>query len=72
VSTSAPTPHDSPDPDDELLTIADLSAYGLTPADVRRPAPWATEYVALDGGPAWRAEDLAELLHGTDDEEGCT
>jgi hypothetical protein len=59
---SSPTPGDGPDRDDDLLTAADLAAYGLTPQDVRRLCPWAVEYTALDGGPCWQAEDLAPLL----------
>lgn len=46
----------------EYVTLMDLAAIGLTADDVRRRCPMAVEYTALDGGPCWRAEDLARLL----------
>ena len=50
----------------DYVTEDDLDALGLTPVDVRARCPWATEYVALDGGPCWALEDLAELLGDTE------
>jgi hypothetical protein len=49
----------TPDP---IITAEELAGIGLSAADVRRLAPHAVEYVALDGGACWRREDLAELL----------
>jgi hypothetical protein len=44
------------------VTPAELAAHGITVEELRRRAPWAIEYVALDGTPCWRSEDLEELL----------
>jgi hypothetical protein len=46
----------------DYLAAADLACYGVTPGDVRRQAPWAVEYAALDGSPCWRREDAEQIL----------
>jgi hypothetical protein len=58
------SPVSLPQPDKVHIQESDLVALGLTAADVRRRCYWATEYVALDGGPCWRAEELDGLLDG--------
>lgn len=47
-----------------IVTRYDLAAHGLTPDDVRRRCPTATEYASLDGEPCWLADDLTELMGG--------
>jgi hypothetical protein len=54
--------------DSDYITASDLADYGLTPADVRRRCPWATEYTAHDGSACWLVDDLATLLDGGGDE----
>lgn len=51
----------TPDPDDRLVTLADLEAAGLSAADVRRLDPRPTEYGPLDA-PYWRRCDLLPLM----------
>jgi hypothetical protein len=53
----------------EYLTEADLARYGLDAADVRRLAPCATEYRALDGSHCWAREALEPRLSGRGGEE---
>jgi hypothetical protein len=48
--------------DTTYVTLDDLVEIGLTAADVRRLAPHAVEYTALDRRPCWLRDDLAELL----------
>jgi hypothetical protein len=50
------------DDSSDLITETELRAAGLTPADVKRLCPWATEYCALDGTPCWQLEDLVALI----------
>jgi hypothetical protein len=52
----------------DIVTLADLRAYGITRADVRRRCPPAVEY-GTPRRPYWRGEDLAGLLL-PDAEEG--
>ena len=49
----------------EYVNADDLDALGFTAADVRARCPWATEYVALDGGRYWMLDDLTEWLGDT-------
>jgi hypothetical protein len=56
-------------PADEYLTLDDLEAAGVTPADVHEQCPWAVEYTALDGRPCWPREDLALLFGDTDEDD---
>jgi hypothetical protein len=46
----------------EYVTAAELAAYEFTPAEVRRCCPHAIERVALDDGPCWFRNELADLL----------
>ncbi len=46
----------------DYLTPTDLEPFGFTADDIRRLCPWAVELVALDGGPCWSRDDLADLL----------
>jgi hypothetical protein len=48
--------------EDRYITLDELCDYGLTATDIRRDAPWAVEFTALDGRPTWLREDLAPLL----------
>jgi hypothetical protein len=54
----------TPDDVSGYVHATDLADYGLTPEDVRRRCPWATEYTALDGAPCWLREDVESLLDG--------
>jgi hypothetical protein len=49
--------------DTRYVTLADLAAYGLTLADVRRLDPAPVEYTALDDSPCWRRDELLPLLN---------
>jgi hypothetical protein len=51
------------------VMVSELVDHDLTPADIRRTI-YAIEYIALDGSPCWRREDLAYLPkdHGEDDQ----
>jgi hypothetical protein len=46
----------------EYVTLDYLESHGIKGEDMRRCCPHAVEYVALDGSPCWRAEDLEVLV----------
>jgi hypothetical protein len=55
---------DLPSEDRDILTLDDLAALDLTPADVRRLDPPPVEPTALDGGPCWARAEVADRLGG--------
>jgi hypothetical protein len=46
---------------DPVVTVKHLVDAGLTPREIRRRYPWATEYSGF-GGACWLREDLAAPL----------
>jgi hypothetical protein len=47
-------------PDTEQPDHLHAEDLDLTPTQVRRLHPWATELISLDGRPCWWTEDLGE------------
>jgi hypothetical protein len=52
---------------DDLITLDELEAAGLTAADVRDRCPWAVEHTGLDGGACWQRDELVAPLLGETD-----
>ena len=50
------------------LTLADLTAHGISREDIRRRCPLAVEYGPA-AAPYWLAEDLAGLLEPDNGED---
>ena len=46
----------------DWVCAADLETFDITPEDVRRVCPHASERTALDGSPCWHRSDLGPLF----------
>jgi hypothetical protein len=64
ASRTCPPPRQAGPSDDYL--DSDTHLDGLTPRDVARLAPWATEYRGHDGVPCWHRDDLLADGEGPD------
>jgi hypothetical protein len=49
-------------PPDRYVTASELARCGLTPRDVLRVCPGATECTGLDGQSGWLRDELAPLV----------